>query len=299
MIGPRIGSALRRTGRTFVERPRQLTWGLLALTAALTIAGLAGLVAMQVDRWAPPQGNRASMVVYLGDGVDDAQAKVLAAQLTKLPGIEKAELVPQAESATRLVHALGADSRLLEGVELASLPASVEVTLAPGVRDVVSISPTLRALRGTPGVDDVVVEEAVADKAATALGVVRLVAWTGYALVGGLSLIIVLALSRVQLGRDERELAVAQLLGAGSTFTIVPALLAGALQALIAACIAAVTLYACMMTYGGAIEHSLATVLGSVELVVPDAMTIMLFLATAAGLGALGGGIAGASRALR
>jgi cell division protein FtsX len=299
VIAPRIGSALRRTGRAFVDRPRQMTWGLFALTSALVIAGLAGLVATQVDRWAPPAGNRASMVVYLGDGVDEAQAKLLAAQLAKVPGIEKAELVPQAESAARLVRALGADSQLLEGVELASLPASVEVTLAPGVRDVVSISPTLRALRGTPGVDDVVVEEAVADKAATALGVVRVVAWTGAGLVGGLALLIVLALSRVQLGRDERELAVAQLLGAGATFTIMPTLIAGALQALLAACIATATLALCLAVYGTAIEHALAAALGTVDLVTPDACTILAFLATAAGLGALGGGIAGASRALR
>lgn len=276
-----------------------MSWGLLALTSVLVIAGLAGLVATQVDRWAPPAGNRASMVVYLGDGVDEAQAKVLAAKLATMPGIEKAELVPQAESAARLVSALGADSQLLEGVELASLPASVEVTLAPGVRDVVSISPTLRALRGTPGVDDVVVEEAVADKAATALGVVRLVAWTGAALVGGLALLVVLALSRVQLGRDDRELAVAQLLGAGPTFTIVPTLIAGALQALLAACIAVATLALCLALYGEAIEHALAAALGTVELVTPDATTIFAFLASAAGLGALGGGIAGASRALR
>ena len=51
--------------------------------------------------------------------------------------------------------------------------------------------------------------------------------------------------------------------------------------------------------YGDAIEHSLSTVLGAVELARPDAAMILAYLAAASGLGALGGGIAGASRALR
>ena len=77
-----------------------------------------------------------------------------------LPGVERAELIAPAESAKRLEQALGADAALLDGVELDALPGSVEVTLAPGVRDVIAMSPTLRALRGTSGVDDVVLEPA-------------------------------------------------------------------------------------------------------------------------------------------
>ena len=74
------------------------------------------------------------MVVYLGEGVDDARAAALLHELRGLAGVERAELVPPVESARRLRHALGADAALLDGVELGSLPASVEVTLAPGVQ---------------------------------------------------------------------------------------------------------------------------------------------------------------------
>ena len=300
MITARIASALRRTARIAVERPRQTTWTLLALTAALIAVGLAGLVADHVDRWTsrPGEGG-ASMVVYLGEDVDEARANVLVAELAKMPGVTKAELVPTSESAARLQSALGADSQLLEGVELASLPASVEVTLAPGMRDVIAMSPSVRALRGTPGVDDVVVEDAGSEKVASTLGVVRVVAWTGAGVLAALALLIVLATIRVQLARGDKELRVAHLLGAGPLFTIVPTMLAGALQGALAALVAALALYVGISVYGDSIANTLEAALGQVEILIPAASMILLFIAVGAGLGAVGGGLAGASRAIR
>lgn len=299
MITARIASALRRTARIALERPRQTTWTLLALTAALVAVGLAGLVADHVDRWTSKPDGGASMVVYLGEDVDEARAQVLVTELAKMPGVTKAELVPVSESAARLQQALGADSQLLEGVELASLPASVEVTLAPGMRDVIAMSPSVRALRGTPGVDDVVVEDAGSEKVASTLGVVRLVAWTGAALLAGLALLIVLATIRVQLARGDKELQVAKLLGAGPLFTLVPTMLAGALQGAVAATVAALALYLGVSVYGDSIAHTLEAALGHVEILIPAASMILMFIGLGAGLGAVGGGLAGASRAVR
>ncbi|HSD90726.1 MAG TPA: permease-like cell division protein FtsX [Kofleriaceae bacterium] len=299
MIGARIASALRRTARIAVERPRQTIWTLLALTAALIAVGLAGLTAEHVGRWTSKPAGGASMVVYLGDGVDEPRARQLVAELTKLPGVEHAELVPATESAARLQQALGADSQLLEGVELASLPGSVEVTLAPGVRDVIAMSPMVRALRGTPGVDDVVVEDAGSERVASTLGVVRIVAWTGAALLAGLALLIVLATTRVQLSRGQREREVARLLGASPSFTIVPTALAGALQGTFAAGLAALALYIGVSLYGDSIGHTLSNALGHVEVAVPALSMVAAFIGLGAGLGALGGGLAGAARAVR
>src|SRR6185436_8763042 len=127
----------------------------------------------------------------------------LVGELRGLRGVERAELVSPAESARRLVRALGSDPALLDGVDPASLPASVEVTLAPGVREVVAMSPTVRALRGAPGVAEVVVEpgrddggdggDGGGDRVAGALGTARGAAWTAAALLAGLALLIVLA----------------------------------------------------------------------------------------------------------
>ncbi|HEY5948134.1 MAG TPA: permease-like cell division protein FtsX [Kofleriaceae bacterium] len=274
-------------------------WTLLALTAALFAVGVAALTAIHVETWTTAPRLGASMVVYLGDGVDEAKAQALAVDLAKLPGVERAELVTAADSAARLQQALGADSQLLEGVELASLPASVEVTLSPGMRDVIAMSPTVRALRGTPGVDDVIVEDAGAERVVGTLRSVRLVAWTGAALLAGLALIIVLAFIRVRLDRAEEELSVFHLLGASPSFIIVPTALAGALQGAIAALLATLALAAGVSRYGDGIADALHGALGNVTIALPATSMLVMFVALGAALGLVGGGLAGASRAVR
>jgi cell division transport system permease protein len=299
MILPRIGSALRRTARIAVERPRATIWTLLAVTAALFAVGVAGVAGDHVDRWTRATHGGASMVVYLGEGVDDARATALAGELAKLPGVEHAELVAASESATRLQQALGADGALLDGVELASLPPSVEVTLQPGMRDVIAMSPTVRALRGTAGVDDIVVEDAGAERVAGTLETVRLVTWSAAALLAGLALLAALSAIRVRFERGEREVAVARLLGASPLFLFVPTSLAGMLFGTIAAALAAGAIYGGIAWYGDAIVSALHDALGAISLVPPSATMCAMFIVLGATVGLLGGGLAGASRATR
>ena len=296
---PRVVSALRRTGGLVAERPRAALWTLLASTCALFAVAIAIVGATNVDRWAQRPGEGASMVVYLGEGVAETRAQELMTELRALPGVERAELVSPAESAKRLQAALGADTTLLEGVEVGSLPASVEVTLAPGVRDVVAISPTVRALRGAPGVDGVTVEDGGDDKTAAALHAIRYVAWGGAAMFAGLALIIVLASIRVRLDRTRNELAVAELLGASPTFFVIPSALAGAIHGAVAAVLAIAALATGLHVYGDAIASGLQPSLGAVELIVPAFADVVLFVAAGAGLGLVGGALAGASRASR
>lgn len=295
-----LASALRRTARIATERPRAALWTLLALTSALFAVAVAATTAASLDRWAQARpGASASMVIYLGDGIDEARAQTLVGELRALRGVDGAQLVSADESARRLVGALGADAALLEGVDVGALPASVEVTLAPGVRDVVALSPTVRALRGADGVADIVVEDAEDDRIAGALGTLRAVAWAGAALFAGLALMIVLAAIRVRLDRDRDELAVAQLLGAGPSFIVFPTALAGALSGALAALLAVAALAAGLHAYGDAIAHALAPSLGAVALLPPALAHVALFVALGAGLGFVGGGLAGASRVAR
>ena len=282
-----LASALRRTGRIAIRRPGAALWTLVALACALFVAGAAVIVAATVDRWAAAHpGSGGAMVVYLGDDIEPARAAALVDELRALRGVERAELIPAAESARRLTRALGSDPALLDGVELASLPASVEVALAPGVRDVVAMSPTVRALRGAPGVADVVVSQAGAgdDPLAGTLKAARAVAWTGAVLFAGLALIIVLAAVRVGLGRSRREAAVLRLLGASPAFLAIPSALAGALLGVVAAAVAAVAL--------GVVPASL----GAIELATPPGAALAALVGLGGLVGLLGGGLAGVSR---
>ena len=291
---------MRRTLRIAVERPRAALWTTLALTCALFAVAVAGVAAASVDQWSADRpGSSASMVVYLGEGTTEARAQALVGELRAIRGVERAELVPATESARRLVTSLGSDAALLEGIDVAALPASVEVMLAPGVRDVVAMSPTVRALRGAPGVAEVIVEDTGEDRLSGAFAAIRTIAWSAAALFAGLALITVLAAIRVRLDRGRRELAVAELLGAGPSFFVIPTALAGALQGIAAALLAALLVAIGLHVYGGSITDSLAGSLGPVELAIPTTMMLAVFVAAGAVVGLVGGGLAGASRVAR
>lgn len=299
----RLGSATRRTLRFVFERPRATLWTLLALTCAMVAVGTAVVAAENLDGWAdghPARG--ASMVVYLGEGVDEAHAKALVGELAKMPGVDRAELVSPDETAKRLQHALGGDAALLDGVDPASLPESVEVTLSPGVRDVVAMSPTVRALRGTAGVEDVVIEDGSEDRTTGTLDTVRAIAWVAAALFAGLALIVALAAVRLRLDRSRREREVAHLLGASPGYFALPTAIAGAVQGAVAAGLAAGLVYVGLQVYGDDLGAMLATSLGhgaALQLAFAPLTEIALFVAVGAGLGLVGGGLAGVSRATR
>ena len=288
MIAPKLASALRRGGRIAVERPRVAAWALVAATCAMFVAGAALLAADAVERaaGAHTHASAGSLVVYLGDGVTDASARVLARQLEQLPGVDRAELVPAAESAHRLERSLGADAALLDGVDLASLPSSVEVTLAPGVRDVLALSPTIRALRGTPGVEDVVLGPDAANAETSTAA--QDVAWGAAGVLGVLAIVVVLASLRMRLQRERREREVYDLLGASPAFSIVPTALAGALHGAAAAVLAALALVIGLARYGEQLP---------IDIALPAASALFAFVALGAALGFVGGGLAAGARA--
>ncbi|HEY0252754.1 MAG TPA: permease-like cell division protein FtsX [Kofleriaceae bacterium] len=276
---------IRRALDLLARRPRTAAWTLVALVCTLTIAAVSLVVLANIDGWtSAPQTGGGSMVVYLGEGISDANARMLAADLQHVAGVDKAELVAPADAAKLLERALGADAALLDGVDLASLPPTVEVTLAPGVRDVIAMSPFVQALRGTPGVEDVIVEDGGAKP--KSLAGVRDIVWTGAALLAGLALVTVFAAIRVRLERDRQEHAVLHLLGASPSFSALPAALAGALLGLCAALAASVIV-------------GLVITRMDLAITAPALGAIGIFVAIATGLGMIGGGLAGVSRVAR
>jgi len=284
----RLGSALRRSLRIAAERPRASLWVLAAATCALVAAGAAAIAADNIDRWAgEPRGKSASMVVYLGDGTDEAGAQRLATELGRVPGVEQVEVVAPAETARRLQQALGPDSTLLDGVDVATLPPSLEVVLAPGTRDVLEMSPTMHALRAAPGVVDIAIEDGGGDHSAGVIAAVRTGAWIVAALLAAVALVALVAVLRVRLERGRRERQTLALLGASPSFTIVPTALAGALHGLVAAGAAAIALAVLVASYGDAF--------GSLQLAAPAPLALAWFVALGAGLGLVGGGLAGAA----
>lgn len=269
-----------------VLRPTRTTlWTLLVLVCAATAAAIGGVGALAIDRAASVERPAsAGMVVYLADTATDELATRVVGELRAMPGVEHVELVTSEQTAARLAHELG--EALHADLSARGLPVSIEVAVAPGVHDVIALSPAVAALRTTPGVEDIAFAEA--EVAGASLAPVRAVGWFAAALVGGLALLIILATIRVRLERGRQERAVVDLLGAGPGFLAVPTAFAGAAHTIFAALIAGALVHAGLATWG----EELAAVAGfAIE--APAPAELALFVGALGVLGLVGGALAG------
>jgi cell division protein FtsX len=298
-VRARVGSALRRTGRLIVRRPRLAVWAMIGVVAAALVFGGALLAARNLDRWADGWRGGATMVVYLAPGAAPDRGQAIAAELGAIAGVTRAEYVPPEEASRRLRTALGADDRLLAGVEAGAMPATIELVLEPGARDVVTASPMFAQLRGADAVDDVELVGEWDDRIGAMLGGLRAGAWTLAAVFGVLALLAVAATMRLRLAGSTDEARVARLLGAGPLFLAGPAVMAGAVQGALAAALALPILAYLHHRLGPSIAASVTQSIGGGDLVFLSSTAMMTIVLAGCAIGALGGALAPDGREVR
>ena len=215
--------------------------GTIALS--LVLVGTVELTAKNVARLAAGWGAGVQMTVYLEDGVPPARVQQIAGALGKLPGVDAVRTVDVHEAWGRLKRSLGTRGDLLDGVEESFLPASIEVTLKPGVAEVIRAHPAFEKLRQTAGVEDV---ELMGDWVARLRAAETLLHEAGVA-VGLLVLCACLYIvgSTIRLGVFARkdEIEILKLVGATDGFVKGPFLVEGALQGALGAARASGLLY--------------------------------------------------------
>lgn len=215
--------------------------GCIALS--LLLVGVVQLTAVNVRRLSAGWGGDVQMTVYLEDGVTAARAHKLADAIAHLPGVRGVHLVDAHTAWERLKRGLGSRGDLLDGVEEDFLPASIDVTLAPGVAEVLRVHPAFERLKKTAGVEDV---ELMGDWAGRLRALERLLDGAGFA-VAALVLCACLYIvgSTIRLGvfarRDEIELW--KLVGATDRFVKAPFLVEGGLQGALGTALAMGMLY--------------------------------------------------------
>jgi len=288
----RIAYVLRRAARLALQRPRLAAWAIGAIAAALTAFAIVRIAATNVATWTSSWRGGASMIVTFTPAVTPSRADALAGRLRATPGIEAVEVVGSDEAARRLRASLGGKDDLLAGVDAAALPMSLEITLAPGVRDVAAASPLVDALRATDGVDDVEVSGEWVDQVGAVLASLRAAAWALLVVLGAAAIWVVAATLRLRLdGRDD-EARVARLLGAPPRFTRLPAMLAGAMQGALGAAVALIVAFALYRSFADQVAASLAHVLDAQIRFLPAAQAALIVVAGGL-LGVVGGALAG------
>jgi cell division transport system permease protein len=293
----RLAHVARRIGRAAVHQPGRLPWAIGAIAAALLAFAVVHLAARNVDAWTSTWTGEASMVVYLEDTVPEDRARALAADLAASAGVRTAEYVPPADAGHRLRGALGRHGDLLDGIDDAALPASVEVVLEPGVRDVAAASPIVDRLRATSGIADVELVGDWVEEVGAVLVALRAAAWALLGLLGGLSVWVVAATARLRIATLSAEARVAELLGAPAGYARWPHVAAGALHGAVGGAVAVLGAWLVHRAAAPDVTAALSTVMGDVRVSFLPAAQLALVIGLGAALGLAGSLVATRRRA--
>jgi cell division transport system permease protein len=263
-----------------------------AIAVSLMLVGVVYLAQRNVAKLTGTWGGGVQMVVYLDDDVSPERAREIARILAGVDAVERVDYVPPDVAHARLAESLGERKDLLDGVELGYLPASLEVSLHGGVRDVAAMSPLVDRLRRTPGVEEVEFLSDWVDRLAALLRSLRLAAVALAILVAGACVYVIAGTIKLGVYARKDELEVLKLVGATDRFVKAPLLLEGALQGALGAAAAVGLLFALFKLGAPALERMLEGAVGGVSITFLPGVEAAVVVAAGAAIGVMGSWIA-------
>ena len=226
---------VREALRTFRQHGGLAINAVLAITAALTLAGMFLLLAHNAQTALSLIGDRREMVVYLKDEVTEAQRDELIGRLTDLYGIVK--YVSKDEAWKEFAQEVG-DPQLLEAVDQNPLPASLRIRLRPELLTAVAMSAAAREVSEFPEVEDVRYgAEWVRRLDELNLGLARGALAVGLAVALALVLVVYNTIRLTVLARRQ-PIEIMSRLGATDAFVAQPFVIEAMLETLVAAALA-------------------------------------------------------------
>jgi cell division transport system permease protein len=286
-----LGDAVGRTLDGMRRRPVHTAVAIGVIAAAFALVGLADLAARNVaslaSGWRPVQ-----MIVYLEPGVGDARAREIGAVLSRLQAVDRVEYVTPQMAMERLRGAIGEHDELVEGLEPTLMPASLEVTLAAGIKEVAAGHPLIERLEQTAGVEEIEITGAWVERVSTLMTALRAAGWFLLVLMAGACVYLTVAALRLGTPARRREVEVLRLLGASPRAIRGPILLEGVVQGAAGAAIAAGLLWLLYRGCAGAVREALGTVFGAAEIGFLPPHHVWALIAAGAGLGLAGSWLA-------
>ena len=150
-----LGYAFLRALTSLRRRPLIAALTVSVMTIALVLVGVAHIAERNVRTLSEEWGSGVQMIVYLDEGTSIARVQEVTEALLALPAVENATYVPPEAAMRHLQKSLGQHDELLSGIEPSFLPASLEVRLMEGTRDLVSAHPVIERLEATANVEEV------------------------------------------------------------------------------------------------------------------------------------------------
>ena len=221
---------VREAFLAFRRAPLLSSLSVTTIAFSLFVVGLFGLVALNLQKSLTAIAERVEVVAYLLPGTPIEASTLALKDIEAFPEVASAVFVTEDEAMTRARRELAEIRDLYRELERNPLPASIEVRLEPGFRDVAHVEQVADRLRGFGFVEDVRyggdwVENL--DRLRGIAAAVGLVVGGGFAIV---AVIIIGTTIRMAVLQRSREIAIMRLVGATDGFIRRPFLLQGALK---------------------------------------------------------------------
>lgn len=276
----------RRAIDSILATPVIASVTITSIAVSVLLAGAVLLVGSNAYRLVASWGSEGVDVsIYLTPGIPDDRIVELKEQLASDPVVLNVNYISNDEAWMFLAENLGDSAELLDGLDASILPASLEVTLARSL-DGSLLENKLKEWSKLPEVDDVQFNREWTRRFASALGIVRWVAWALGALALIASTIIVGATFQLAVFSRKEEMEIMRLVGASGVTYWGPVLLAGFIEGVVGSGAAVGILYLIYQGTAGPLSAELPMLTGTLAfLTLGQYLTLILW---GAGLGVAG-----------
>lgn len=224
---------MREALLTFRRAPLLSALSVTTIAFSLFVVGLFGLVAVNLQKALREVAERVEIVSYLLPGTPVEAVTLALKDIEAFPEVQSATYVTEDQALARARSELLEFHDVLQEMERNPLPASIEVKLKPGFRDVDHVNDVAERMRGFGFVDDVRFGRDWVEKLdhlrqiAAAVG---LVVGAAFAVV---AIIIIGTTIRMAVLQRSREIAIMRLVGATDGFIRRPFLVHGAIKGML------------------------------------------------------------------
>lgn len=268
------------------EHVRTQVVSVATVALALFCLAASALVAQNISELSRRWGGPVRMTVYLADGANAEQVDALRAALGSLPEVSSARYVSPSESRALVAG----DDRVMASASTELFPATVELSLTPGVADSSRIESLASRVRRLPTVSDVETYQGITGQLQSVLSGGRNATVIFGLIVLLCAIAVVSNTVRLSLHARMREVEVLRLVGASPRYVRSPFLAEGALLGGGGAVLALSLLAMVFFALRGRLDLMSGSIgMRPVFLSIP---VVVLFILGGAGLGATGSALA-------
>lgn len=221
---------IREALLSFRRAPVLSVLAVTTIAFALFVLGLFGLVALNAQRALDQVAERVEVVMYLMRGTPVEVVTVAMGDIQSFPEVHSVTFVTEDDALARARRELIEFQSVFDDLNTNPLPASLEIRLKPGFRDVRHVQQVAERARGFRFADDVRFGSDWVQKLDRLRGIAAVV---GLALGAGFAaaaVIIIASTIRMTVMARAREIAIMRLVGATDGFIRRPFLLDGAIK---------------------------------------------------------------------